>query len=629
MTTATLAVAAEGVVPALPIVRWLRARGGPIGRFHQAVLLRLPEPPDAAALAIALERLAVRHPALRLRWRGEVLEVPPLAEAVPAAACIRRAVLTDDGGGALAALAGQAAGRLDPAAGRMLDAVLIADGGAGGRLLLTIHHLAVDGVSWRILLPDLQAAYAAVRRGEEAEEGAAAGSSLRGWARALAAAGRDGRFRDELAFWRAVGAGVACRPPVLDATRDVAGSAGHLRRVLEPAVSAVLVTAVPAAVRGEINDVLLAGLTLALAGWRGRGQGPVLVELEGHGREVAAVEGGLDLSATVGWFTSLYPLRLDAGVADGDLVLADPPALGAVLKRIKEQLRQVPNKGLGYGVLRWLDPVAAGQLADGPAAELGFNYLGRFGGEEEDGWRLEPLPATVGGGMDPAMPLAQPLSVDAVMRQTPAGLQLEADWRWAPRLLEAAQVGALAERWFAALRALAAAVGMPGFGGLTPSDLPLVRLGQEEIAALEAARPGLEAVWPLTPLQDGLLFHALLEQDGGAEDPYTVQLALDLAGELAPERLRAALAALLARHASLRACFVAPAEGGAALQLVMAAPALPWRVVDGQDREPAAQAGWLEEVAQAERAQRFDPAQPPPSCGRRCCALLRAAGGCC
>ena len=209
VTTAATAEAAEGVVAALPIVRWLLARGGPHGRFHQAVLLRLPEPLDPAALAIALERLLAWHPALRLRWRGEVLEVPPLAEAVPAAACIRRAVLAaDDGSGALAALAEQAVGRLDPAAGRMLDAVLIEDDSAGCRLLLTLHHLAVDGVSWRILLPDLRLTprHAAAGRRNCRETVAACAAGRRRWRRPAATVG-------SATSWRSGARSVRARPP--------------------------------------------------------------------------------------------------------------------------------------------------------------------------------------------------------------------------------------------------------------------------------------------------------------------------------------------------------------------------------------------------------------------------------
>ncbi len=396
----------------------------------------------------------------------------------------------------------------------------------------------------------------------------------------------------------------------LDPARDLAVDAGQLRLALEPEVSRALLTAVPAAVHGLVNDVLLAALALALAGWGGRPGGPIVIDLEGHGREPEALGGGLDLARTVGWFTSVHPVRLEAGVDDGVSVLEDPPALGAVVKRVKEQLRAVPHKGLGHGVLRWLDPEAGEELAGQPVPELGFNYLGRFGAEDGGGWSRDPLGGALGGGGDDAMPLAHALEVSALVLETPLGPQLTAAWGWAPRLLDAAAVRELAERWFMVLRALARHAAAPGFAGRTPSDLPLVRLPQTEILALEAAHPGLEAVWPLTPLQEGLLFHAALEDANQADDPYTVQLSLDLEGPLEPARLRRAAGGLLARHANLRTCFVQSANG-LTLQLVIRDSPLPWRELDLRGLDPETQAARLEALADEERAARFDPSRAP------------------
>ncbi len=229
---------------------------------------------------------------------------------------------------------------------------------AAGRLLLTIHHLAVDGVSWRILVPELAAAWEALAHGLVPVP-AARGTSFRRWAHRLASHAQDEGRLAELSLWSAM-----LREPslslidgALDPVRDVSGTAGHLTLTLPAELTTALLTRVPAAFHGGINDVLLTGLAVAIADWcrrRGRGSSAaVLLDLEGHGREEVFAD--VELSRTVGWFTSLFPLRLDLGGLDLEEALAGGAALGRALKLIKEQLRALPDNGLGYGVLRYLN----------------------------------------------------------------------------------------------------------------------------------------------------------------------------------------------------------------------------------------------------------------------------------
>ena len=180
----------------------------------------------------------------------------------------------------------------------------------------------------------------------------------------------------ELPAWEAIlDGGMPLIPgAALDPARDTVASAGHLRVDLPARLTAALLAAVPAAFHARINDVLLAALAVAVAAWRRRrgdaGDGAVLVDLEGHGREPMA--DGIDLAHTVGWFTSLYPVGLDVGPIDLDEALAGGAAMGVALKRVKEQLRAIPGRGLGYGLLRYLHPearAAAGRPA-GAAARL-------------------------------------------------------------------------------------------------------------------------------------------------------------------------------------------------------------------------------------------------------------------
>ena len=221
------------------------------------------------------------------------------------------------------------------------------------------------------------------------------------------------------------------------------------------------------------------------ARWRGAGTA-VLVDLEGHGREEIFAD--VDLSRTVGWFTSLFPVRLDPGGLDLDEALAGGPALGRALKPIKEQLRAVPDNGLGYGLLRYLNPQTAAQLArlcgaadwlqlSGAVCGGGGGGLGRGarGGERSAGRRSGDAACACARGQCAHARWGGWRDADARR------------WSWAPALLGEAAVRDLAQGWFAALEALVRHVAQPGAGGRTPSDLPLVALSQAEIERLESA----------------------------------------------------------------------------------------------------------------------------------------------
>ncbi|HEX3305973.1 MAG TPA: condensation domain-containing protein, partial [Streptosporangiaceae bacterium] len=499
-TPSPLLEIATGALPATPIMHWLLERGGPIDRFCQAMLLQVPAGLQHDHLVGALQSLLDHHDALRLRPTGSdapwSLEVAP-AGAVSAGDCLRRIDIRglDEAGlrACIAAAAPAAERRLAPAAGVMVAAVWFDAGAqAPGRLLLTIHHLAVDGVSWRILVPELAAAWEAIAQGQAPALLAARGTSFRGWAQRLASHASAGGRVEELAFWRGMlGApSLALVEGALDPQRDINGTAGRLTLTLPAALTAALLTRVPAAFHGGINDVLLTGLVVAIADWcrrRGRGSGPaVLLDLEGHGRE--EVFGDVDLSGTVGWFTSLFPVRLEPGVLDVDDAMAGGGALGRALKSIKEQLRALPDNGLGYGVLRYLNPQTAAQLEGFASPQISFNYLGRFAAAAASDWGGAEEAVRLGAG-DPAMPLSHAIEVNALTLDNREGARFTATWSWAPALVTDAEMRDLAERWFAALEALVRHATAAGAGGRTPSDLPLVALSQAEIEGLESAYP--------------------------------------------------------------------------------------------------------------------------------------------
>ncbi|MGW0026967.1 non-ribosomal peptide synthase/polyketide synthase [Rhodococcus sp. NPDC003383] len=617
-----------GDVPATPIVRWLLDRGGNLDRYAQAALLRLPAGLDPDTVTTVLQAVLDKHDMLRARLvpavdgdpAGVTLQVRAPGS-VDAADLVHRVPVTsaadsDDFFALAGAELDAAADRLDPAGGVLVQAVWFDATVGAGRLLLVLHHLTVDGVSWRILVPDLAAAWVAALDPAAPPLEPAAGTSMRRWAHALVEEAQRPERVAELDFWRGVLAGgdplLGERP--LDPELDTAATVTTLSTDLPTSVTEALLTTVPQAFHGTVNDALLTALALAVTGWRQArtGPAPVLVSVEGHGRDTAAVPGA-DLSGTVGWFTTIHPVRLDVTGLDLDDALRGGPAAGRAVKTVKEQLAAVPGQGLGFGLLRYLNPDTAPALAAYPAPQLSFNYLGRVTAGVDTGGDAPWLPVTGfdrAGAQSPDMPAPAVVDINAVTVDTPDGPVLRAHWSFPAGLLDTATVTALTAAWTRAATALADHVRDPHAGGLTPSDLPLVRLDQDTVERLEQRYGPLETVWPPAPLQTGLLFHALLAGQGAdaAADAYMVQLCFELRGTVDPDRLRRAATRLLGRHPNLRAAFTGDGTGGF-VQVIPAHVELPWTVLDVSGHDDPD--GDADRILATDRRTRFDTATAP------------------
>jgi pristinamycin I synthase-2 len=488
---------ASGAVPITPMMHWLRELDGPVDGFSQSQLVPVPPELGEQRLATALRSLAAHHDVLRAvftrdgdgAWHMHIR--PP--EAADVTGWVRRVDAAGLAGeevrALIAAETAAARDRLDPWSGVVGQAVWFDEGPARpGRLLVTLHHLVVDAVSWRILLPDLATAWSAAAGGAPLPP---VTTPYRVWARRLVTEAARPERAAELELWRdMLGAAtlpVTARP--LDPATDTAATCARLVLTL-PSETTEPLLRVPAVFSAKIDDVLLSAFTLAVADWRRRhgfgDSGAVLLDLEGHGRDTD--EPGIDLSRTVGWFTSLYPVRLDLGPVDRREALAGGPAAGAAVKRIKEQLRAVPDGGRGYGLLRYLDPPAATGLAGLPRPAVGFNYLGRFRVDEGAAgeWSAAPDADALGDGVDPGLPLAHAVELNALTLDGAAGPRLQAVWSWPRRLLDDDAVRDLGQTWFRALHALTVSAQEPDSGGHTPSDLPLVSLNQAQLDRLEA-----------------------------------------------------------------------------------------------------------------------------------------------
>ena len=590
----------EGIGPvvATPIMHWLASVNGPVEQFNQTMVLQAPAGVSQADVVVILQALLDRHAMLRLRVedsgigagaRNWSLTVPE-AGSVDARRCLQSVdALSDE-----AVIAARS--RLNPAAGLMLSALWVA---STGQLMLIIHHLAVDAVSWRILLEDLNTA-GAQHRGGQPVLLPTGGTSFVRWAAQLAEYARRPDVVDQADVWRRIAASPAVLPAVQPAV-DTFATARHLAVVLDTETTRLLLGEVPAAFHAGIHEILVIAFGLAWAEFFGFSDTPdnpgtrVGIDVEGHGRDEELV-GDVDLGRTVGWFTSKYPVALTLGLA-GELswaqVLAGEASLGTLIKDAKEQLRALPHP-LTYGALRYLNSEVDLAGSDPP---IGFNYLGRAGGAgpelSADLWRISPAGSSV-SAVSAAVPtpLLHTVELNAVTLDTgtgtDAGPQLQANWMWAPSALDHAAITRVSRLWFEALAGICAHVRRGG-GGLTPSDIAPARLSQQQIDELE--RQHLIAdILPLTPVQQGLLFHALTAPGGDdlvGDDVYAVQLDFTVTGALDPRRLRDAVQAVVTRYPNLAARFCERFEEP--VQIIPADPVAGWRYVelgaDGLDAE--------------------------------------------
>ncbi|MCP4661436.1 MAG: amino acid adenylation domain-containing protein, partial [bacterium] len=358
-----------GELPLTPIQRWFfEWQLSAPHHFNQALLLETRERLEPARLERALGVLMEHHDALRLRftrtgdaWR-QVNDRP--GAAVPFARVDLSVLEAGRRRPALEMAATAVQGSLELSRGPLVRLIYFDFGSEhSARLQWVIHHLAVDGVSWRILLQDLERIYRVLERGEAVALPPRT-TPYKRWAEKLTARAGSAAVTDELAFWESQAKEGGGELPV-----DHPGGLNTLTSARGVTVSLpaddtrALLKEVHDAYRTRINDLLLAALVQAFGEWTGNRT--LLVGMEGHGREELDEE--LDLSRTVGWFTSIFPVLLERAGDPGDL-----------LKAVKERLRAVPGGGVDYGLLRYLNEETARRLVKLPPARVIFNYLGQL-----------------------------------------------------------------------------------------------------------------------------------------------------------------------------------------------------------------------------------------------------------
>jgi non-ribosomal peptide synthase protein (TIGR01720 family) len=464
---------ATGAVPLVPAQRWFLEQNRPEPHhFNLSLVMEPREPLDPEALRRAAAAVVAHHDALRLRFRrtAEGWAQEAVADGGDAFAHVSlSAVPEGEREAEFARRAAEVQGGLDLADGPPVRFALF-DLGAGcpQRLLLAAHHLAMDVVSWSVVAEDLETAYRQAARGEPVALPART-TSFRRWALRMEEHARAGELWNEAAFWLDQGPAPAL-PVDHPEAGDTEGEAAAVTAALDAAETEALLRDVPPVYNTRIQDALLAALATAFRRWTG--ERALRVDLEGHGRE--DLFPGVDLSRTVGWFTSIHPLRID-------LPGEDEP--GAALRMVKERLRAVPSGGVGYGLLRWM---AEGEVPERlrrvPPPEVAFNYLGQLDGRAGLSERGLFAGSEAGPGPQraPAARRAHRISVDAAV----TGGRLQVTWSFGSRIYERGTIERLAEGYLAALREIVDHCREPGAGRFTPSDFALSGLNQDELDAL-------------------------------------------------------------------------------------------------------------------------------------------------
>lgn len=508
--------------------------------FNQATLLHLPVDLDQHSVAELFDQLQQHHDALRMVFRETENGIAPYNQGIDHPVEVQAFDFSN-----LSQAAAQEAieaqtlllqSSMDLAKGPLMQLGLF-DLGDKKLLLVAIHHLVIDMVSWRILAEDLATLYGQYQR-KEAYVLPLKSDAYQYWAKKLAHHARhDEALAREQAYWDDQ-AKIQTAPLALDNPKgsncEADGTTYSIS--LNAKHTDLLQSKVNQAYNTEVNDILLAALGAAFGEQLGSQQ--LAIAMEGHGRE--GILDGVDISRTVGWFTSIYPIVLNTDHAIG---------LPKLLIETKEMLRKVPNKGIGYDLLRHFTGTENSQQPVTIQPQVSFNFSGQFDNTiNTDG------PFSIAGEpKDTVNAASQRLHELDVTGHISKG-QLTLSFRFSDKRFQTETIENLAKACQHNLVNLIEHCSQLPATVFTPSDYSYSKLSNEQLLALNAQFPSnIEDLYPLTLSQEGMLFHALYEEDKGA---YFEQMNYRLQGEVNPQFVARAFNEILMRHEALRAAFV-------------------------------------------------------------------------
>ncbi|WP_298917460.1 condensation domain-containing protein [uncultured Nostoc sp.] len=461
-----------GEVALTPIQQWFLLQNQPDSHhWNQSCLLEIPQGHNPKLWEQLLQRLIEHHDALRLRFHfhesGWVQVVSNVKE-MRVFQHIDLSTLPEiEQNTAIETVATELQGSLNLSQGTLIRVALFNLGSQkSSRLLIIIHHLAVDGVSWRILLEDLQTVYLQLSQGKSINLPDKT-TSFQEWALRLKDYAQSTELIKEQEYWLGQLRKLVSPLPV-----DYAGGDKTVAKASTVSVSLsredtqALLQKVHQAYHTQINDVLLTSLVQACAEWTG--EHSLLLDMEGHGRN--DIFPNINLSRTVGWFACLFPVLLDIEGAS---------SLGNALMTVKEQLRSIPNHGIGYGILRYLssEDKIRSQLQASPQAEIFFNYLGQTDQVFSQSSMFTPTRECVGPNRSLRGSRVYLLEVAVVV----ASGQLHVNWTYSEAIHQRTTVEKLANSFIKALRSLITHCQSRQALGFTPSDFPQAKLEQQDL----------------------------------------------------------------------------------------------------------------------------------------------------
>lgn len=558
-TEQTRTIAEQGVLSGisglLPIQHWYLEGKTPSAitdHYNQSVFITIPKSIKSADVDIIGQILLTQHDALRFRythltdkWQQEYnptstgMKVLSIADLQGTPAGNIRTVIQR--------IADECQQSLDIAKGNVFRMVLFTGipSSEDHLLLMVGHHLVVDGVSWRIIQEDISVLLDQLGKGLSPERQllGAKSASYRDWYQELVAYSQSEDLLSQAAYWENV---IQAYLPLIDDDCDVAGNMSNsreVRRSLSPHYTQQLLQQAGQLYNTDVNDILLSALMIAMLKYNGRRK--INIGLEGHGREHLIAP--LDISRTVGWFTNLYPVTLELPEAEDTL------NIGRIIKEIKEQLRTVPDKGMGYGVLKYINKASALQTKTQPW-DIIFNYLGYWDGiYNEDAWP--------GGDM---VSREQKMAAPLILNSATSGGQLTFSLSYNSLQFEEDAMVTFMASYLSVLQELTdyCSDKVKTYG--TPSDYGLQAVAtvsqlddfmEEEISQGVRRYEVVEGLYRLTGLQEGLLFHSLYK-DAADADLYIEKQELELEN-VDPEILKRSWEHIVANHSVLRSAFFA------------------------------------------------------------------------
>lgn len=454
-----------GPAPLLPIQHWFFEQNlARPNHWNQGVRLVASGRLDPARTREAARRLADHHEALRARFArtdaGWTHEILPGSDEAPFSHLRLEAVEVDQ---ALKALHGQ----LDIANGQVFHLAQLDLEGGPSHVVVIAHHLVVDAVSWVVLLEDVQTLLVALHRGLTPTLPAQTGSLIR-WGQALQAHAVAPEREPEGAYWRRSGGDVTPLPVDAPGGANTVATAATHTLTLSVDETHTLLREIHGAYQTTVVDLLMTALAQVLTRWAVNPR--VVVAVEGHGREAALAD--LDLSRTVGWLTSVYPLAL---------TLDQNADTGRQILSIKEQMRAVPDRGVGYGLLRYLGPDAlAAELRRQTDPPILFNYLGHLDQPTNGAALFSQITAADQGARHGENARRYLVDIDCAVR----GGMFEATFTYSSAQYRAATIEALASHFGLALRALIDHCRSPEAGGRSASDFSLAGVDDDELTKI-------------------------------------------------------------------------------------------------------------------------------------------------